>query len=114
MFNFFNHRSQPRYPTIRQALVQAGLSAAGDPAQVAVLERHGHYSGRPVNFFNAFAPGHQDLSLASGHVEREGAVVFDTRPEAEGGTPMRQPANRATHTDDERFVFGDAASARSS
>jgi len=50
MFNFFN-RSERRYPTIRQALVDAGLPAAGDPTQVAVREKHGQYAGRRVNFF---------------------------------------------------------------
>jgi hypothetical protein len=112
MFNFLN-RSQLRFPTIRQALVEAGLSAAGDPVRVAVLVRHGQYSGRPVSFFNAFPPGHKDLSLASGRVERGGMVVVDSRSEPEGGTPARKPANRADHADDERFVFWDAAAAQS-
>ena len=113
MLNLFN-RSQPRYPTIRQALVQAGLSAAGDPARVAVLEKHGQYAGRRVNFFRAFKPGRQDLLLGSGHVEREGMVVVDSRSEPDGITPVRKPANRADHADDERLVFWDAAAARSS
>ena len=113
MFNLHN-RSQRRYPTIRQALVQAGLSAAGDPARVAVLEQHGLYAGRRVNFFRAFTPGRQDLLLGSGHVEHEGAVVLDSRPVPEGPAPARQPANRANHADDERLVFWDAAAARAS
>src|SRR3954468_7959292 len=106
MFNFFS-RSQRQYPTIRQALVQAGLSAAGDPNRVAVLEKHGQYSGRRVNFFRAFEPGHQDLLLRTGHVEREGMVVVDSRPAAEGAAPARELASRATHADDERLVFWD-------
>jgi hypothetical protein len=113
MFNFFN-RSQRRYPTIRQALVQAGLSAAEDPTRVTILEKHGQYSGRRVNFFRAFEPGHQDVLLGSGHVEHEGMVVVDNRPEPEGAAPAREPANRATHADDERLVFWDADAARSS
>ncbi len=113
MFNFFN-RSQRRYPTIRQALVQAGLSAAGDPTRVAVLAKHGQYAGRRVNFFHAFEPGHQDLLLGSGHVEREGVVVVNSRPETEVTAPAREPANRADHVDDERLVFWDAVAARSS
>jgi hypothetical protein len=113
MFNFFN-RSQPRYPTIRQALVQRGLTAAGDSAEVAVLEKHGQYAGRPVNFFRAFRPGQPDLVLRSGHVEREGMVVFDSLSEPEGATPLRHPANRADHTDDEHLVFWDADVAQSS
>ena len=113
MFNFFN-RPQRRYPTIRQALVQAGLSGAGNPARVAVIEKHGQYAGRRVNFFRAFEPGHQDLLLGSGHVEREGMVVVDSRLEPEGETPVRKPANRADHADDERLVFWDADAAGSS
>jgi hypothetical protein len=113
MFNFFN-RPQPRYPTIRQALVEAGLSAAGDSARIAVLEKHGQYAGRPVNFFRAFEPGQQDLLLGSGHVEREGMVIVNSRSEPDGATPFRQPANRADHTDDEHLVFWDADAARAS
>jgi hypothetical protein len=113
MFNFFN-RSQRRYPTIRQALVHAGLSAAGDPARIAVFEKNGQYAGRRVNFFSAFEPGHQDLTLRSGHVEREGMVVVDNRMGPEGPTPDRHPADRAVHADDERLVFWDASAARSS
>jgi hypothetical protein len=113
MLNLFN-RSQARYPTIRQALVQAGLSDAGDPARVAVLEQHGQYAGRRANFFRAFKPGQQDQLLGSGHVEREGMVVVDSLSEPEGVTPVREPANRADHADDERLVFWDAAAARSS
>jgi hypothetical protein len=113
MFRVFN-RSQLPYPTIRQALVEAGLSAAGDSARVAVVEKYGEYAGRRVNFFRAFKPGQQDLLLGSGHVEREGKVILDSVSEPEGATPVRQPANRADHTDDERLVFWDADAARSS
>jgi hypothetical protein len=113
MLNFFN-RSQPRYPTIRQALVQAGLLAAGDPSQVAILEKHGQYAGRRVNFFRAYEPGHEDRLLGSGHVEREGLVVVNSRPEPERAAPARQPADRATHADYEHLIFWDADGARSS
>jgi hypothetical protein len=114
MFNFLN-RSQPRYPTIRQSLAQAGLSAAMDPSKVAILEKHGQYSGRRVNFFRAFEPGHKDLLLGSGHVEQEGLVMVDSQPEREAAVvPARVLANRASHADDERLVFWDARAARSS
>jgi len=113
MFNFFN-RPKSRYPTIRQALVEAGLSAAGDSARIAVLEKHGQYAGRQVNFFRAFEPGHEDRLLGSGHVEREGMVIVDSVSEAEGATPVRQPANSADHVDDEHLIFWDADAAKSS
>jgi hypothetical protein len=113
MFNFFN-RSETRYPTIRQALLNSGLSTAADPSKVAVVEKYGRYVGRRVNFFRAFAPGHQDLLLGSGHVEHEGMVVVDSRPQPEGAVPAREPANRASHADDERLVFWDALRASSS
>jgi len=111
MFNFFN-RPQLRYPSIRQALVEAGLSAACDSARIAVLEKHGQYAGRRVNFFRAVEPGHQDLLLRSGHVEPEGMVIVDSVSEPEGATPVRERADRADHTDDEHLVFWDADAAR--
>ena len=113
MFTFFK-RSRPPHPTIRQTLVQAGVPDAGDPTRVAVLEQHGQYCGRPVNFFRAVDPARQDRLLGSGHVEHEGTVVLNSWPEAEGAAPTRAPANRADHSDDERLVFWDAALARSS
>jgi hypothetical protein len=113
MFNLFK-RSQPRYPTIRQALVKSGFSTASDPDQVVVHEQNGRYSGRQVNFFRVFEPGHKDVLLRSGHVERDGMVVLDRQPEAEGAVPVREPANRAKHTDDERLVFWDAVRANTS
>ncbi len=113
MFNLFN-RPKLRYPTIREALVQSGLSTASDPNRVVVQERHGQYSGRRVNFFRAFESGHRDSLLRSGHVEREGLVVVDRRDEPEGAAPTRELANRAIHADDERLVFWDAEKARSS
>lgn len=113
MFKVFN-RSQPRYPTIREALVRSGLSAAGDPTQIAVFEKYGQYAGRRVNFFRAVEPGHKDQLLGSGHVEREGVVVVNSQAAPEGATPVREPANRADHADDERLVFWDPARAQSS
>jgi len=113
MFNLFK-KSPSRYPTIRQALVQSGLSTAGDPQRVVVHEHHGRYSGRDVNFFRAFEPGHTDVLLGSGHVERDGMVVVDIRGQVEGAVPLRELANRASHADDERLVFWDALRARTS
>jgi hypothetical protein len=111
MLNFFN-RSQPRYPTIRQALVQAGWAAAADPSRVTVVEKHGQYSGRRVNFFRAFEPAHQERLLGSGHVEREGLVVLNSQPQPEGEPPTRQAADSAAHSDYEHLIFRDADGAR--
>jgi hypothetical protein len=121
MFKFLS-RSAARYPTIRETLAEAGVPSAADPAGLTVLERMGSYSGRRVNFFRAFDPtraaarsiavhgfrdldGHHDLVLGSGHVENEGLVMLDDRAEAEHPVPTRALADRADHTDDERFVF---------
>src|SRR5919202_5520392 len=111
--NFFK-RTQRRDPTIRQALVQSGLTEAADPTRIALIEKHGIYAGRRVKFFQAFEPGHQDLLLGSGHVEPEGTVVIDNQPAHEGQVTVREPANRATHADDERLVFWDPGKARRS
>ena len=128
MFHFF-HRSQSRDPTIRQALAQAGLPSATDAAGLGVLERHGSYAGRRVKFFRAFdatraaargiqvqaftdLDAHQDLVLGSGHVEREGIVVVNRRPEQDQMLSTREPADRSAHADDERFMFWDAEAAR--
>jgi hypothetical protein len=128
MFGFL-HPSTPRYPSVREALVASGLPAAGNPATVAVVNHHGSYVGRHVNFFRAFDPttptartsriqayadldGHAELVLGSGHVEREGQVVVYGRQAAEGPTPARWKADRAVHADDERFVNRNAELAR--
>jgi hypothetical protein len=102
---------QTRHPSIRETLALAGVPSAAQPAGLTVLERMGTYSGRRVNFFRAFDPARataraiEDLVLGSGHVEHEGLVMLDGRPEAEGAAPNRAPADRAVHADDERFVF---------
>jgi hypothetical protein len=114
MFHFQRIRPQLRYPTIRQALVQAGLSDAGDPSLLSVVEKHGQYAGRRVNFFRAFKPGQQDRLLGSGHVEREGLVVLNSRPQPEGPPPIRQPADRTTHANYEHLIFWDPHAAQSS
>jgi hypothetical protein len=113
MLNFIS-RPQRRYPTVRQALVQPGLAEAARPTRVALFEKHGNDAGRRVNFFQAFAPGHQELLLGSGHVEHEGAVLVDNQPALEGTAPAREPADRATHADEERLVFWDADTTRRS
>jgi hypothetical protein len=128
MFEFL-HRSAPRHPSVREALVASGVPTAANPAAVAVLNHAGSYVGRHVNFFRAFDPstpaartshiqtyadldGHAELVLGSGHVEREGQVVVYGRQAAEGPTPSRWKADRATHADDERFVNRNAELAR--
>ena len=80
MFKFLSRSSERRSASIRQALVQAGLSTAADPARVTVVETKGNYSGRPVKYFRAFEPGHEELLLRSGFVEREGGVVVNRQP----------------------------------
>ena len=129
MFKLF-HGSAPRYPTIRQTLVNAGLVNATDSDALAVLERHGGYSGRSVTFFRAFNPtrataaairirafadldAHRELVVASGHVEHSGMVMLNSQPEQDHPVPIREPADRAAHADDQRFVFWNAGSAPS-
>jgi hypothetical protein len=130
MFNLLR-RSAPRYPTIRQTLANAGLLSSTDPDALTVLERHGSYSGRGVNFFRAFNPtdatagairvrtygdldAHQELVLGSGHVESNGLVMLNSQPEQTHPVPNRELADRAAHADDHHLVFWDAEAARSS
>ncbi len=46
------------------------------------------------------------LVLRTGHVEEDGGVVIN-RPvrSVDAAIPVRAPADRAAHADDERFVF---------
>ncbi len=125
MFGFMR-RSAVRSPSaaIRRALAHDGLPP-GTPGTSAlrVVESRGRYSGRKVTFIRVFdatsaaergvdvrAFGdldlHADLVLRMGHVEQDGTVVITWRaPSPDAATPVREQADRAMHTDDERVVF---------
>ncbi len=45
MFKFLSRSSDRRSASIRQALVEAGLTTAADPTKVTVVESKGNYSG---------------------------------------------------------------------
>ena len=107
MFNVFG-RSRNRDQVIRQALAQAGLDGATDLVRVAVVRSSGQYSGRRVDFFRAFEPAHQDVLLATGHVEPDGTVVINAQVKPAESQSTREPANRGVHADDERLVFWNA------
>ena len=106
------HRPQQRRQIFRDARVHSGVSNAGDPARVAVLETHGSYAGRPVKFFRAVDIQDSGALLGSGHVEPNGTIVSNLRQSSEGPTPARFLTDRARHADDERLVFWDATSAK--
>src|SRR5919197_1311801 len=92
MFGFLRRSAaQPATAAIRQALVQNGLPPGMDPASLADLDAH------------------PDLVLGSGHVEQHGAVVL-TRRDIAPSVPavLREPADRATHADDEQYVFSES------
>ena len=77
---------------------------AVDPARAAT-------AGVPVHAFSDLDT-HPELIAGSGHVERDGLVVLTSRPEQDAAAaPSRQPADRAAHLDDERFVFWDTRKA---
>ena len=125
MFGFLRKTTAPKPATValRQALVQSGLPPDLDPATLAVIDRRGSYDGRAVHYFRVFDPvqaaerrievrgfgdldPYPDLVLGSGHVEQRGAVVLtrrDTAPSVR--TAARDRADRATHADDEQYVF---------
>src|SRR5687768_4485508 len=122
----FTGRSDARSPSA--ALLRA-LEVDGLPPErvgalaLGVVESRGRYAGRTVSYVRVFDPAravergldirafgdldrHRTLVLRSGHVERDGTVVLDWRaPSPDAATPVRAPADRATHADDERFVF---------
>src|SRR5215216_168450 len=93
---------------------------------LGVVESAGKSSGRKVTYFRVFDPkqaaarsvdvftkftyqdlgNHLDLVLRSGFIERDGTIVLYSRtPSPDAAIPARQPADRAAHTDDEKFVF---------
>jgi len=125
MFDFLR-RSSPQHPStaLRHALEQDGLLPVRDaPPAFDVVEARGRYAGRTVRYFRAFDPArtgergltirsYQDLSahpgllLRTGHVEEDGAVIIaDRGPAMDAAIPVRERADRAAHTGDERFVF---------
>ena len=124
MFSLFR-KAQPAHPNaaLARALVIDGLPPGMEPSTLSVVQQHGSYSGRRVNYFRAFDPvrvaergvqvraygdldAHPDLVLGSGHLEADGAVVLSKRRGAQvTNTPARSEADRTAHTDDEQVVF---------
>ena len=136
MFSFLQ-RSGLRSPSgaILRALRADSLSAVMDVAALGVVESRGSYAGRRVTFFRVIDPkrvagqsadvfkkiaygdldAHPELVLRSGHLERDGSVVFNQVRETDGtegaapgsAVPLRTRADRSDHADDERVVFPD-------
>ena len=127
---------------VRRALATHDLPPGTNISELGVVERPGTYGGREVTLIRVFDPAravrravnvfseqtydelnaHLDLVLSAGHIERNGTVILDGprhvsvktagRPEADPTVPKRQPADRAAHTNDERYVFPDTDQAR--
>jgi hypothetical protein len=120
---------------MRRSLAASNLPPGTNLDALGVVETQGQYSGRRVTFVRVFDPAravaravnvftrhtyedlnaHQDLVLRAGIIERDGTIVlFPRTPAREAVVPSRVRADRAAHTDDERFVFpdGDAAQAQ--
>jgi hypothetical protein len=116
----------PRIPStaIRHALEQDGLPLAIDaPGALSVVQSRGRYAGRTVRFFRVFDPArtrergltirayqdlsaHPELLLRTGRIEEDGSVMIDhDAPSIHAPIPVREPADRAAHADDERFVL---------
>jgi hypothetical protein len=126
MFSLFR-KSQSQQPTaaIAQAMTADGLPPGMDPSTLSVVQQRGSYSGRKVSYFRVFDPvraaersvkiadfadldAHPELVLGSGHVEQNGAVVLTRQDRTQSsGAFARSEADRANHSDDERFVFPD-------
>ena len=125
MFDFMRGLS-PRIPSvaIRHALEQDGLLPAMDaPPALSVVQSRGRYAGRTVRYFRVFDPArasdrgltirayrdlsaHPDLVLRTGRIEEDGSVMLDHRvPSMDAAIPVREPADRSAHADNERFIF---------
>jgi hypothetical protein len=116
-----------------QALQRAGLPLGLNLTDLGVLEKRGSYSGRRVTFIRVLdrrsateqakrlgrpvrypdLDTSPELVVRSGHVEQDGTVVLHqsqapTDPtsvhELGLGQRKREPADRAAHPDDTRFV----------
>jgi hypothetical protein len=140
MFEFLRRSSgQGASGAIVRALQADSLAQLTDVSALTVVESPGSYSGRRVTFFHVLDPrraasqaggggkrltyrdvaSHPDLVLRSGHLERDGTVVFyQVREAAEEGAsagtapsekavPSRERANRSVHADDEHVIFPD-------
>ena len=124
MLRFFR-RSQPDHPgrLVAQALAGSRLPAELDPATLSVVQQRGSYSGRLVTYFRVFDPTrnaerhvvvHQyadldacpELVVASGHIERDDAVVLARRERTDAPlTTKRTGADRSGHADDQAIIF---------
>ena len=128
----FLHRSGMHYPSAAmvRALEAGGMPSGTMVSTLGVAESPGTSSGRKVTYFRVFDPqravarsvnvltrhayedlnAHLDLVLRSGFIERDGTIVLYARtPSPDAAVPMRQPADRAAHADDEKFVFSGKA-----
>jgi hypothetical protein len=124
----FLHRSGMRSPSsaMLRALVAGGMPSGTLVSTLGVVESPGTSSGRKVTYFRVFdrqravaravnvltrhayedLNAHLDLVLRSGFIERDGTIVlYARRPSPDAAIPARQPADRAAHPDDEKFVF---------
>ena len=129
MFNVlkFLRGSGMHYPSaaMLSALEAGGMPSGTTVSTLGVVESAGKASGRKVIYFRVFDPkqaaaravdvftkftyqdlgNHLDLVLRSGFIERDGTIVLYARPPSPDAViPSRQPADRAAHPDDERFV----------
>jgi hypothetical protein len=129
MFNFRRKSGMLRpSASILRALEAVRLPPGTDPANLGVLESRASYSGRKVTLIRIFDPkraamhsadvftnytyadldAHLDLILCSGHIEKDGTVVLSAQAASQEAQVLeRQPADRAAHADDEKFVFQD-------
>ena len=135
MFDFLKRSgTSSTVAAVRRALSSAELPPGLNPTGLGVVESRGSYSGRKVTYFRVFDPrqtsglsgkrlryedleGREELVLRAGHVEEDGAVVFnrfltdEARHQASGAGPNgpgRAPADRTAHPDDTRFVTQDS------
>jgi hypothetical protein len=130
MFKFFRKPRSHQPPTklIAQAMAKGGLAPDIDPATLSVAEQSGSYSGREVTYFRVYdrlqaaerslnvreytdLDDHSELILASGHIEKNGALALSgrERPPASTVAFTRSKAVQGDHPDDDQIMFPERA-----
>ena len=127
MFDFLR-RSGMQCPSgaVFRALEAQGLPPGTDISALGVVRSLGRFAGRKVTYLRVYDPrraatrvanvftkftyqdldAHPYLVLRAGFIEQDGTVVtYAQSPALDAAVPLREPADRAAHAEDERPVL---------